>query len=233
MSKLILISWLSYHLFSWPASSLLFFCGVFFISLILVFIPDFIANIRCNWWHLTCSSVISPCSWLILHLRQKQMSRMKLQLVSHVFCPFSGLFPPLLLKCLWLDFSHSAHCTFVSHICILPPWFPWGFHRVSVWCKKFTCMFSDALQQSWRRIERERATPTVRMTPYVICICVKDNGIFFPKEFLFAFKLLLSWIHLDWWSSPIYYANVFAFCYPLIVNKEKILFILICLKRLN
>lgn len=140
---------------------------------------------------LHSSSVIHSCNLLLLHLIQKQKSRTMLQLS----CPFSRLFPTLVLKCIWLDFTHLAlSCTFVSHTSCLP-----AFHEVFrewAWCKKFTWTSSEDLLQRWRRIWRERTSSTVRMASYIICVCIKGNRILFPYEFLFTFKLF--WPEYIW-----------------------------------
>lgn len=103
---------------------------------------------------LHCSSVIPPSGWLLLHLKQKQMSKTKLQLVSHVFCPFSGLFPHFF----WSVFGWTSPTQLNLHICIThmhpASLFPMGFSQC-VWCRKFSWMFSDALLQSWRKMERK------------------------------------------------------------------------------
>lgn len=36
----------------------MFFCGVFFIPFLLVFIPDFVPYTWYNWWRLTCCTVV-------------------------------------------------------------------------------------------------------------------------------------------------------------------------------
>lgn len=68
-----------------------------------------------------------------------------------------------MLSVLFLDFSlHffwsifellplSSPCAFVSLIFILPPWFPWSFHRACN-AKKYNWMILNALLQSWRKI---------------------------------------------------------------------------------
>lgn len=79
----------------------------------------------------------------------------------------------------------------------------------------------------------ERASLSVEMAIYEIPICMKENGIFSPEQFLFTFELLLPCIHRTRCSAPAHYANVFVSHYVLTVNENKGLFILIFLKHLN
>lgn len=157
------------------------------------------------------------------------MSRPILQLC----CPFSGPFPHTGFEVL-LAGPHplsSLSCTFVSHT-----------HPTSLLSMRFSESGHDEkvhLDIFWSLTAKVRRNMEKKNKFYCengfLCnLCLhKRKWDLISLRISLHLWTTLAWIHLDKLSSLTLYTILFAFCCFMIVDKKKMLFILICLKYLN